>query len=227
MYRTSESLWKNPLKWEKMAATRGKSLRIFTCSLSDFFHDKADAWRDEAWKIIRDARHLTWLILTKRPGRIAPHLPADWGSGYPNVWLGVSTGCRKTLGLMDVLRKVPSTVRFISAEPLLEPIADSVDLRGFEWVITGGESGVGDEYLWPGTAWQQERNGGRRTMKLKWAADLRDKAMSTGAKFFFKQITAIRSGVGAHALGRLYHEFPAGPFPWYTDEELAADFGRR
>lgn len=226
VYR-AKSTWQNPLKWERKAAARGKSLRIFTCSLSDFFHDKADGWRGEGWKVIRDTPHLVWLILTKRPGRIAPRLPADWGSGYPNVWLGVSTGCRRTLVLMDGLRKVPSAVRFISAEPLLEPIADVVDLNGFQWVITGGESGDGTEYLWPGTPWQQERNGGRRTMKLEWATELRDKAMAAGAKFFFKQITAAKSGVGAGALGRLYHEFPAGPFDWYTDEELLADFGRK
>jgi hypothetical protein len=28
-------------------------MRMFTCSLSDFFHKKADPWRDDAWKIIK------------------------------------------------------------------------------------------------------------------------------------------------------------------------------
>jgi hypothetical protein len=39
--------------------------RVFTCSLSDFFHVKADPWRDEAWPIIKKSSRLVWLILTK------------------------------------------------------------------------------------------------------------------------------------------------------------------
>jgi protein gp37 len=226
LYKTSEGLWKNPAKWERKAAARGKSLRIFTCSLSDFFHQDADQWRPEAWKMIRDTPHLAWLILTKRPGRILSHLPPDWGDGYHNAWMGVSTGCLKTLHLMDLLRKVPAHVRFTSSEPLLEPIAEHINLEGFHWVITGGESGPGPEYLWPGTQWQDEQSVGRRTMELKWVADLRDKAYSERVGFFFKQITAFASGVGADALGKVYHDFPAGPYPWYTAAELAEDFGK-
>jgi protein gp37 len=127
---------------------------------------------------------------------------------------------------MDKLREVPATVRFISAEPLLEPLVPVIDLTGFQWVITGGESGPGQEYIWPGTSWQDEREGGRRTMKLEWAAQLRDAAYRVGARFFFKQITSYNSGVGAEALGQLYHEFPPGPFPWYDERELSEDFGK-
>jgi protein gp37 len=60
-------------------------VKVFTCSISDFFHAKADQWRPHAWQIIRACDHLVWLILTKRPERIAKGLPADWGDGYPNV----------------------------------------------------------------------------------------------------------------------------------------------
>jgi protein gp37 len=226
LYRTSEALWRNPAKWERKAAARGKSIRIFTCSLSDFFHQDADQWRPEAWSIIRNTPHLAWMVLTKRPGRILSHLPADWGEGYPNVWLGVSTGCLKTLHMMDILRNVPARVRFVSAEPLLEPIAHAINVEGFDLIITGGESGPGPEYLWPKTNWQDEQPVGRRTMKVEWAADLRDATHRAGAAFFFKQVTAFQSGVGADALGRKYHEFPAGPFPWYGDKELIEDFGK-
>jgi len=40
---------------------------IFTCSWSDFFIQDADAWRSEAWEIIRQTPQHTYLILTKRP----------------------------------------------------------------------------------------------------------------------------------------------------------------
>jgi hypothetical protein len=42
----------------------------------------------------------------------------------------------------DSLRQIPAAVRFISAEPLLEPL-DALDLTGIDWVIGGGESGAG------------------------------------------------------------------------------------
>jgi protein gp37 len=95
---------------------------VFTCSWSDWFHEDADAWRDEAWEIIRRTPHLTYQILTKRPERIAAHLPADWGDGYENVWLGVTIENRRFVDRADALRAVPAAVRFISAEPLLGPL---------------------------------------------------------------------------------------------------------
>ena len=58
-----------------------------------------------AWAITRETPNLVWLVLTKRPERIEKHLPSDWP--YANVWLGVSTGCRRTLNKMDVLRRIP------------------------------------------------------------------------------------------------------------------------
>src|SRR6186997_748421 len=63
---------------------------IFTCSLSDFFIDKADQWRDKAWDMIRAYPQHVWQILTKRPERIMQCLPNDWGDGWDNVCLGVS-----------------------------------------------------------------------------------------------------------------------------------------
>ena len=201
--------------------------RVFTCSLSDFFHAKADPWRDEAWRIIRKSSRLVWLILTKRPALIESRLPADWGQGYPNVWLGVSTGCNQTLNKMDVLRKIPCAVRWISTEPLLEDISQQINLDGFHWVVTGGESGSGNEYRWAANStivsdskvvatsknridydWKR---GGRRAMMLRWAENLRDKTKAAGLPFMFKQVTSARSGQGVNALGRDWHEFPDAP----------------
>jgi protein gp37 len=196
-------------------------MRMFTCSLSDFFHAKSDKWRPEAWEKIKSAPHCVFLILTKRPERILRHLPKDWGeNGYQNVWLGTSIGSNKTTYRVDVLRKVPAAVRFLSCEPLLEDIADNLDLTGIQWVIAGGESGEGKEYLYdPTKRWQDGPETGRRTMKLEWAYKLYVKANDAGIPFFFKQITSGRSGVGADKLtGKVIHEFPAPPNGgvWWT-----------
>lgn len=75
--------WSNPDRWNRQADQQGRRFRIFTCSMSDFFHPAADKWRAEAWEIIRRCTNLDWLILTKRPELIADRLPGDWGSGYP------------------------------------------------------------------------------------------------------------------------------------------------
>lgn len=216
LYRTGDGHWKLPKGWDTDCAINDYAKRVFTCSLSDFFHAKADPWRDEAWRRIRKTSRLTWLILTKRPDRIHNHLPADWGQGYPNVWLGVSTGCKQTLNKMDVLRKIPAAVRWVSTEPLLEDISQQINLDGFHWVVTGGESGGNKdskEYLYnPKDNWRTEEAGrSRRTMMLRWAENLRDVTKAAGLPFMFKQVTSARSGQGVNALGQDWHEFPDAP----------------
>jgi protein gp37 len=153
------------------------------------------------------------LILTKRPERIKANLPPDWGEGYKNVWLGVSVGSRQRLVSMGALRSIRAAVRWVSCEPLLEDISADISLDGFGWVVTGGESGPGTEYLWDSAGnWRAEFNtAGRRTMELQWAERLRDKTAAAGLPFLFKQITHLRPGYGVNALGRIWHEFPAPP----------------
>jgi len=187
--------YNNPFDFESLAKQNKQYVRVFTCSESDFFHAQADKWRAGAWRVIKNCPHAVWLILTKRPERILRNLPADWP--YANVWLGVSTGCKKTLNKMDVLRDVPihpEAVRFVSAEPLLEDISQEIDLTGFGWLVVGGESGGGVEYLWnPAGDWRAEfSTHGRRTMHLEWAETLRDKVKGAGLSFLFKQITNAR-----------------------------------
>lgn len=112
----SKTNFSEPLKWKEPAM-------VFTCSWSDWFIEQADEWRPEAWEIIKRTPHLTYQILTKRPERIAGHLPSDWGKGYPNVWLGVSCENQEYADLrINHLLSVPAVIRFISAEPLLGPV---------------------------------------------------------------------------------------------------------
>ena len=114
--------WAQSMKWNAAARRAKQRRRVFTCSMSDFFHAGADSWRPDAWDIIRVCRELDWLILTKRPERIAECLPADWGDGWPNVWLGVTAGVESSLHRVDTLAATPAALRFVSAEPILEPL---------------------------------------------------------------------------------------------------------
>src|SRR5689334_23079211 len=111
----SKTKFRDPFKW-------ADGRMVFTCSWSDWFIEEADAWRPEAWEIIKATPHHTYQILTKRPERIAGHLPPDWGRGYPNVWLGVSVENQDYVERILRLLAEPAAVHFISAEPLLGPL---------------------------------------------------------------------------------------------------------
>ena len=120
--------------------------RIMVCSWSDFFHIDADKWRPEAWKIIKELPQYNFLIPTKRPEHIVASLPADWGSGYPNVWLGVSVENQETFKeRVPILMDAPAKLRWLSVEPMLGPLSiwDAGAYAGtyIDWVVIGGESG--------------------------------------------------------------------------------------
>ena len=196
---TRTKTWGDPWKWNRkaptLAATLGRRVRVFCASLTDFFIQDADGWRSEAWNVIRNCTEMDWLILTKRPALIPPRLPEDWGTGWPHVWLGVTCGVRDSYHALDALREIPAVVRFISAEPLLESLAD-INLDGFHWLIAGGESGAHF-----------------RPMREDWALELRDICAERRVGFHFKQHAAIKPGQGPDLGGSLYHESPLLQLP--------------
>jgi len=191
---TRTKTWRDPIKWNARAPELqeklGRRVRVFCASLTDFFIQDADEWRDEAWQVIRDCPNLDFLILTKRPRLIPSRLPKDWGNGYSNVWLGTTCGVRSSYPRLDELRGIPAVVRFISAEPLLEPMGD-INLAGYHWLIAGGESGSGF-----------------RPMEDAWALALRDRCRKSGVAFHFKQHSAFRSGTDPLLQGIEYRESP-------------------
>lgn len=126
-------------------------------------------------------RHL-WLVLTKRPARLAEF--ANWlagrGTGWPaNVWAGTSITGPASLKRLAELDRVPAPVAFASVEPLASPVSLAPWLAGrgtspHRWMIVGGESSQGG---YPA-----------RPFALEWARDLRFEAKQAGVPFFLKQI---------------------------------------
>lgn len=176
--KTAASNWKKPYTWDRKAAKLNIRTKVFCSSLADVF-DKHPSikqeWRDELFKIIKETPNLDWLLLTKRPENMVDLLPADWGKGYPNVWIGASIGEKKNSEqLIKSLTAVPAKVRFISAEPLLEPF--DLPKYGIDWILIGGESG-------PTT---QIRKLDLNTVRL-----MIDRAQINGTKVFFKQLGAV------------------------------------
>lgn len=170
--RTKADTWRNPFTWNRSAQRISTRSRVFTCSLSDFFHPGADQWRSDAWAVIKSCQNLDWLILTKRPDLIRDRLPSDWEDGYRNVWLGVTVESQDYVPRVDVLAKIPATIRFISAEPLLGPVKFGRRLHKIDWVITGCEKAAKAK---------------RRLMDLDWVRSIRDQCDATGTALFHKQ----------------------------------------
>lgn len=202
--RSKPPTFNKPLRWEAEQVAHALSARhrpfdgslVFLASWSDFFIVEADEWRDEAWDIIRRCPRLTFLILTKRHGRIAKCLPSDWGAGYENVRLGVSAEDRAWWDRrVDVLREIPSRGgKFVSYEPALDSIKGASAV-GIDQVIIGGESAPA------------------RTFKVEWAHEAIAIARRDGAKVFVKQMGSLPVGHDLRPL-RLKHPHGADPAEW-------------
>lgn len=194
---TSEKNWNLPLKWDQEAEKSGTRRRVFCASLADVFDNEVDPeWRERLWKLIAATPHLDWLLLTKRVGNVPKMLPATWGSGWRNVWLGITVANQEEANRdIPKLLDVPARIRFLSMEPLLGPVdltwlVEQRDADGepsvatvalpnpkeptgknyLDWVIVGGESGRD-----------------ARPMHPDWARSLRDQCVAAGVPYLFKQ----------------------------------------
>ncbi len=170
--RVSDNTFYAALKWKN-------SKKIFTCSWSDFFIQEADLWRQDAWNVIKDTPHHSWQILTKRPERILQNLPYSWDIGWDNVWLGVSAGTQTTATKnIPILLDIPSRVRFLSIEPLIEEvnISNFLSTKRIHWVIIGGESGNDNGKF------------NYRPCKIEWIAGIIEQCKKYNVKVFVKQL---------------------------------------
>ena len=222
--RTTAAYWRGPQAWNARACafqrSHGRRQRVFCASLADVFDNQVDPrWRADLFSLIRECDELDWQLLTKRPQNIRKMLPADWGNGYPNVWLGTTTEDAQAYRQRAAhLMEVPAVVRFISYEPAIGPLGP-LSLDGWvpDWVIMGGESGVRADRL-------------RRTDPI-WVREAITECRRVGAAPFLKQwgtyannprvaedglpapeamrFDPLENGKGGGMLdGRLFREFP-------------------
>lgn len=135
----------------------------------------------------------------------------EWLNGNPpsNVWLGVTCENQKSVDeRVSILLSIPATVKFISAEPLLEEITfedypidkEARDFHGdysllddIDWLICGCESGRS-----------------KRPCDWSWAIKLRNECIATKTKFFLKQMPNINGYVEKEPRieGRQWLEIP-------------------
>lgn len=178
-----KDLFDRPLEWKKPKM-------IFVNSMSDIFHE--DVSDEDILRIFETMNKASWhtfQVLTKRPERLEKlNSFINW---TPNIWMGVTVENKDALKRCDVLRNCNAQIKFISAEPLLESIAE-IDLIGIDWLIVGGESGAGC-----------------RPLEKQWVVELRDTASKNNVPFFFKQWGGFHhSKAGSELDGVLYKAFP-------------------
>lgn len=149
---------------------------VYTCFTSDFFLEDADAWRAEAWRMIRTRRDLHFFFVTKRIERFYCALPEDWGAGYENVTIACTIENQAMAEKrMPIFLEAPIRHRALNCEPLLERINLERWLGAWiERVTVGGESGED-----------------ARPCDWDWICDLRAQCIRRGVAFHFKQTGAL------------------------------------
>lgn len=119
----------------------GEMVRV--CMTSDFFLDRADIWREEAWQIMRARSDVVFLLITKRIHRVAECLPKNWNGGWENVFLTVTCENQKRADeRIPQLLALPFKHKGIICAPFLGPVSIKKYLADgqVEQVICGGEN---------------------------------------------------------------------------------------
>ena len=178
MYRRDESIGKDPSIVQKtenfdlpiriLKSGKNKGLykipsgsHLWTCFSSDFFHKDADPWRDEAWDMMYERSDCSFFMITKRPERIADHLPRGWNKSWEHITIAVTC---ENQAMADKRLPVYLSLPLFSHSIMIEPMLTAVNLRPYieryrykdgspviKHVSVGGESGPGArvcDYSW-------------------------------------------------------------------------------
>ena len=193
-----------PLRWRKASI-------VFVCSMGDLFHeDVPDEFVARVWGTMRYAAEHTFLVLTKREGRMkqwlrrcgmrwvthdgTPPANAYEGTGvivgearnWPlsNVWLGTSVENQAAADeRIPHLLNTPAAKRFVSCEPLLGPIT----FRWAKWHPVRGSNHLDGLRQLDWVIAGGESGPGAHPMHPDWARSLRDQCLEAHVPFFFKQ----------------------------------------
>jgi protein gp37 len=145
--------------------------RVFVCSMADLFGEWVpQEWIDAVFNATLKAPEWEYLFLTKFPQRYRRiNLP-------PKAWFGASVDQQKRVKITEmVMPLLDVKVRWISAEPLLEPLKFN-DLSWCDLLVIGAQS-------------ETNQPTGRIPAfapKLEWVIDLIGQARSFGVPVYLK-----------------------------------------
>ncbi len=198
--------WREPLKWDRLAAREGRMHRVFCNSMGDVFEDyrmlagSEDAgleyWRQRLWDLIRATPHLFYLILTKHPENIERMLPASLAPA-PNIALGITAANQEWAERrLPILFQVAATLYFTSVEPQLGAVdltrlamPGNAVLNGLTGTLTDADGMV--HQGGPSVGWViagGESGSRARPTHPEWPRDLRRQCGRHGVPFFYKQV---------------------------------------
>lgn len=153
---------------------------------------------DEWYEAVCEVDQHVYQVLTKW----GPEKGVDADPFPEHVMLGVSVEAPNRTYRIDWLREQEAGMKFVSFEPLIEPIPD-VDLEGIDWILVGGESHPDAD--------------DRREMERMWPVSLYETARDYDLPFFFKQHSAAHAekdtklAVPPEYVEREIHETPETP----------------
>jgi protein gp37 len=138
-----------PLNYRPRESEDPRDRRIFTGSMTDLFGRWVPPeWIDAVLGVAGQADAWEFLMLTKFPKRMAEFtIP-------PNVWMGTSVDCQARVAVAeDAFTRVKAKVRWLSCEPMIEPLKfRRLDL--FDLIVIGGASASSQTPRWiPPFAW--------------------------------------------------------------------------
>jgi protein gp37 len=180
-----------PLRWKRPQL-------VFVNSMSDLFHQKVPInFVARIFDVMNHTPH-RYQILTKRAERLAEISSSMYWT--ENIWAGVTIEASDYKYKIDLLRKTEAAVKFLSLEPLLDDIG-TLDLTAINWVIVGGESGLG-----------------ARPTEANWVRKIREQCLEQHVPFFFKQWGGFNKKKNGRILdGREWNQIPnQKPAPIYA-----------
>lgn len=178
-----ENCLSEPYNWKKPKV-------IFVNSMSDLFHERIPyEFIEKVFKVMNQNPQHIFQVLTKRAERLYElNHQLSWTS---NIWMGVSVENIESKKRIDLLRNTNSAIKFLSCEPLISDLK-TIDLKGINWVIVGGESGPK-----------------ARPMHEDWVLNIFQQCKDSDIPFFFKQWGGVnKKKNGKELKGVIYQEMP-------------------
>jgi protein gp37 len=208
--RTSEQLWKQPLKWNddpffecvdcgfrgnavdmgrephgpcSHGVTKQVRRRVFCASLADVFDNEVDPqWRADLFSLILRTPNLDWLLLTKRIGNVRPMLEQICHPSDPDL----------PIWDMLPLANVWLGATIVDREELLRDASKlkAIPARVRFWSVEPmlGDLGQAPRELMPDWVIVGGESGpSAKPMHPDWPRSLRDQCAAAGVPFLFKQ----------------------------------------
>jgi ParB/RepB/Spo0J family partition protein len=145
---------------------------VFVCSMADLFGKWVPAqWIELVLDQVRANPQWNFLFLTKFPIRMAEF------EYPPNAWLGTSVDLQARVKNAErAMANVKASVRWLSLEPLIEPIEMNWSI--FNWIVIGGASPSSQT-----PEWRPPR---------RWIWDITFNAQAAGCAVYHKDNLAMR-----------------------------------